>query len=227
MALTAPAYELLRDRLRDEIVAGQLEPGSRLTIGEVSERYGISHMPVREAFQSLQGDGLIRILPHKGVRVLPVGLKFVANIFDVRSAIEELLARLAALNVDQATIARARAAHEAIRDHVRAGDIREHFTLDRDFHTAIYERSGNDEAVKIFSKYSDIILALRACYGFGPGRTEIMLEEHARFLDAVAAGDADTAAAVARDHKLEAKQDLLDLMKKSLPDGVDDFVWDD
>ena len=212
MSIVAPAYEVLRERLREDIISGVIEPGSRLTIGEVSDRFGTSHMPVREAFQWLQGEGLVRILPHKGVRVLDVDVKFVANIFDIRSAIEELLARRSAGCMDQASLAHARALNDRIRDCAQAGELRYNFDLDRDFHATIYARADNDEALEIFSKYSNIILALRRHYGFGPGRVEETVREHDHLLEAVADGDAGMAARIAKDHKTVAKDDLIALM---------------
>ncbi len=212
MSIVAPAYEVLRDRLREDIIAGVIVPGSRLTIGEVSTRFGTSHMPVREAFQWLQGEGLVRILPHKGVRVLDVDVRFVANIFDIRSAIEELLACRSAGAMDTASLAHARALNDRIRACAESGELQYNFDLDRDFHATIYARADNAEALEIFSKYSNIILALRRRYGFGPGRVEETVREHDRLLEAVADGDSDAAARIAKDHKTVAKEDLIALM---------------
>ncbi len=223
MSLIAPAYEVLRERLRDEIIGGVIAPGSRLTIDEVASRFGTSHMPVREAFQWLQGEGLVRILPHRGVRVLSVDVKYVANIFDIRSAIEELLARLSAGRLGEASAARARTFNRRIADRAAAGDLRYNFELDQDFHATIYAHADNEEAFAIFSKYSNIILALRRRYGFGPGRVEETVREHERLLAAVLAGDAEAAGSIARAHKAVAKEDLIALMQgddASLPETV-------
>lgn len=213
MSLIAPAYEVLRERLREEIIGGAIAPGSRLTIDEVSIRFGTSHMPVREAFQWLQGEGLVRILPHRGVRVLDIDIKAVENIFDIRSAIEELLASRSAGRMDAETLAKSRDLNAQMEARAAAGDLRYNFDLDRDFHAAIYARADNDEAFGIFSKYSNIILALRRRYGFGPGRVEETVREHDRLLEAVAGGDAEGAARIARAHKVVAKEDLIALMR--------------
>ena len=56
-------------RIRDDIVAGRLAFGDRLTIDALANRYEVSHMPVREALRELQGDGLVVIEPNRGARV--------------------------------------------------------------------------------------------------------------------------------------------------------------
>src|ERR687883_1655559 len=99
-------YEALADLLRQEIVSGRLPGGSRVTVAEVASRYGVSQMPVREALQRLQGERLVVLLPHKGARVLALHEQFVHNIYDLRGAIESLLARLSLPNLTNAAMTR-------------------------------------------------------------------------------------------------------------------------
>ena len=87
------SYEVLTDKLREEIVSGRLPAGARLAIEDIAERYAVSTMPVRQALQRLQGEGIIELLPHKGARVVRPDLEFVANVYDLRGAVESLLAR--------------------------------------------------------------------------------------------------------------------------------------
>ncbi|MBL8228105.1 MAG: GntR family transcriptional regulator, partial [Bryobacterales bacterium] len=64
-----PVYLRVRERLRADILSGRFGPGERIKIAELSKRYGVSQMPVREALQMLQGEGLITIAPNKGASV--------------------------------------------------------------------------------------------------------------------------------------------------------------
>src|SRR6478735_7628995 len=82
-------------RLRADIIAGALPFGSRLRIDELASRYGVSHMPVREALRELHGEGLVIIEPNRGARVRSFHIGFVEDLFDLRSAIETMLARRA------------------------------------------------------------------------------------------------------------------------------------
>ena len=56
------------ERLREDIISKKIEAGSRITIKEISERYGVGSMPVREAFRTLEGENLLEINPYKGAQ---------------------------------------------------------------------------------------------------------------------------------------------------------------
>ena len=58
------------ERLRDEIIAGSLEPGEQLVEARIATEFGVSKTPVREALIRLQRDGLVEIEPYRGARVL-------------------------------------------------------------------------------------------------------------------------------------------------------------
>ena len=62
--------------LRDDIISGSLPFGSRLRIDELATRYGVSHMPIREALRELHGEGLVVIEPNRGARVRSIDLSF-------------------------------------------------------------------------------------------------------------------------------------------------------
>ncbi len=57
MNVGLPAYEQIRDILREEIISGKIPPDTRLKKAEIADRFGVSPMPVREALQWLKGEG--------------------------------------------------------------------------------------------------------------------------------------------------------------------------
>ena len=65
------------EQLREDIINKIIEPGSRITIKEISERYGTSNMPVREAFRTLEGEKLLEINAYKGATVQQINQNFV------------------------------------------------------------------------------------------------------------------------------------------------------
>src|SRR5436190_12971338 len=101
----------IRDRVRDDIVAGALPFGSRLTLDLLATRYSVGHTPVREALRQLEGEGLVVLTPNRGARVRAVDLDFVRNIFDLRIAIEAMLARRSAERIEIGHIARLESIH--------------------------------------------------------------------------------------------------------------------
>ena len=73
----------VQQRLRNDIVSGALPFGSRLIIEDLATRYGVSHMPIREALRVLHGEGLVVIEPNRGAHVRPIYAGFIEDVFDV------------------------------------------------------------------------------------------------------------------------------------------------
>ena len=99
-ALTPPRRKLLgddvADRLREAILHGELSAGQRLREEELAERLQVSRGPVRDAFVSLEREGLIRSSRHRGVTVVELNLRDLHEIYTLRSALEPLAISLAA-----------------------------------------------------------------------------------------------------------------------------------
>lgn len=85
-------YEWVRNRIID----GTLEPGSRVREREVADELGVSRIPIREAFPRLEAEGFLRTLPRRGAVVAPMEREDIVELFDVRASLEVLAARLAA-----------------------------------------------------------------------------------------------------------------------------------
>src|SRR5690606_19635884 len=84
-------YARVAARMREDIAKGTLEPEQWLKIRVLSERYGASAAPIREAIQILQGEGLISVEHNRGARVRRIDAQGLIHIFDVREAIESFL----------------------------------------------------------------------------------------------------------------------------------------
>ncbi len=84
-------YNKVTSGLRMAIVSGEFEPGERLKMVDLIQRFGTSQMPIREALQQLQGEGLVTIIPNRGARVRKIDHGFVNNIYDLRITIESYL----------------------------------------------------------------------------------------------------------------------------------------
>ena len=110
--LSTPAYARVRDRIRADILAGGWAPGRHVTLAELAARHGVSLSPVREALLHLQGEGLVEVRQHRGAVVPLLDAKLFADLYDLRAALQALLARRAAEQADAAQLA-AMERHEA------------------------------------------------------------------------------------------------------------------
>ena len=199
----------IRDRIRDDIVSGALAFGSRLTLDRLAARYAVGHMPVREALRQLQGEGLIVLTPNRGARVRAVDIDFVRNIFDLRIAIEAMLARRAAERIDARRIARLEAVEADFEAKAQARDFGALLAINREFHGIICEAAENPEAAGVLDRHRRVIAALWNLYGYGDDRRAGVISDHRHIIAALASHDADVAASLAMAHAAKAKQALI------------------
>lgn len=210
----------IRDRVRGDILRGALPFGSRLTLDLLAERYSVGHMPVREALRQLEGEGLVVLTPNRVARVRAVDLDFVRNIFDLRIAIEAMLARRAAERIEHAQIARLESLQDEFEMRARKRDFESLLRLNREFHNVISEAAGNPEATNVLDRHWLVIAALWNLYGYGEKRVGGVISDHRQIIDALATHDADVAACLAMAHAAKAKQALIARMVTTQRDAA-------
>lgn len=199
----------IADRIRDDIVAGALPLGSRVTLDLLATRYGVCHMPVREALRQLQGEGLVVLAPNRGARIRAVDVEFVRNIFDMRIAIEAMLARRAAERIERGQVARLESIQAEFEARAQARDYAALLRLNREFHIVICEAARNPEAAAVLDQHRRLIAALWTLHGYGDDRPAGVISDHRHIIAALAAGDVDGAASLAMAHAAKAKQALI------------------
>ncbi len=133
----------LYDRLLVDIVMGDLAPGEPVDERRMAKRYDVGLAPVREALGRLALEGLIVRRPRVGATVAVIDLKAVEQAFEVRRLLEGRSAALAAQNASAATAARIHACFDGAEAAVAAGDTRALIGMDRAFHAAVAEATGN------------------------------------------------------------------------------------
>lgn len=196
-------------RIRDDIIGGALQFGDRITIDALATRYGVSHMPVREALRELQGEGLVVIEPNRGARVRTIDASFVENLFEIRTALEVMMVRRAAARCTPRDIAEIRAIEEALEQHVASGDHAGVVAENHRFHRAINRCANNVDALPIIDKHWMLLAALWRNYGYGPARFTGVANDHGHLINALAAHDQEAAAMLMGAHATKAKLELL------------------
>lgn len=125
--------------LSDRIISGRLQPGSRLRQDHIAEEFGVSHVPVREAFRRLEAKGLAFSEPHKGVRVTSFDVAELREVAEMRASLESLALKQAAPNLTTALLAKA---EQATVRAERAQNVHEWEEANRAFHRMILEPCG-------------------------------------------------------------------------------------
>lgn len=198
------------EELRKDIINQRIEPGSRVTIKEIADRYGVSTMPVREAFHTLNGEKMIRIDPYKGATILPVDINFVKDIYELERALECLLIESLAENGTEELFKKLRQLNERIGrlENTKQRGVR-YTVLNSDFHRLLYSKSTNQKVLELREYYHGIISTLRQRYVAGTKRLETVVKEHEEIIAAAEAKDMESAVRWSARHAVGAKEDFL------------------
>lgn len=198
-SLVDQAYEVILDALCD----GTFKAGERLTQEDIAARLNVSRQPVTHALAVLKAQGFVT-QGRRGVVVTSVEPEFFRAIYQFRSAVEPLAVRLATPQITKQAIVRGRSLVEHGRNLVVAGDSRATLQADIDFHSFIYELSGNpliSETMRLHWRH------LRRAMGEvlrHPGMSISVWQEHGRILESMIRGDADAASELMRRHIIDA-----------------------
>jgi DNA-binding GntR family transcriptional regulator len=199
----------VQSRLRNDIVSGVFPFGSRLLIDDLATRYGVSHMPVREALRILHGEGLVVIEPNRGAWVRPLHPNFVEDLFDVRIAMETMLVRRAAERRTEQHLQRLREAEAKLEAHVAAGEYALVPVANREFHGIINDAAGNPGAFAIVDRHWLLLAALLQRFGYGEERFQRVIDDHQHLIYALEDRDAVAAATLMAAHIEKGKQNLV------------------
>jgi DNA-binding GntR family transcriptional regulator len=184
----------------DAICEGRLEPGERLTQESVAGKLAVSRQPVGQALLLLKQQKFLVEAGRRGLMVAPLDRDFMRWIYELRLGIEPLAAALAARNAGPGDLARGQQLVAAGQRAIRAGSMGELIAADMDFHMYLYELSGNRLFVDTMRElWNHLRRAMREVLENREYRKAIWVE-HEQILRAIAARDADGAAALVRAH---------------------------
>jgi DNA-binding GntR family transcriptional regulator len=182
------------DTILDAICDGTLAPNERLTQDEIAARLAVSRQPVMSALGLLKQQGFLIEHGRRGLAVAPVDPTRFDAIYEFRTAIEPLAARLATARMTPERLARGRALVEHGMAVAAAGDAPATLQADIDFHNFIYEASGNVLIIETMQLHWQHLRRSMGEVLRRPRFTQQIWKEHAAILDAMARGDADEAA---------------------------------
>lgn len=143
----------IESSLRDDIAAGALSPGERLDEVKLTERFGVSRTPIREALSRLVAQGILIPGEKRGVRVAVYSREQLAQIFEAMHEIEAACARIASQRLTLLSRAEIQAAQAACVSAAEAGDVAGYQRANEGFHDAIYRATGNPYMAEIAADF--------------------------------------------------------------------------
>ena len=153
------AKEKVASELRKAILSRKMKEGEILSLDSVATQLNVSITPVREAFQILARDGLIKLRQNKGAIVLGITDTYIREHYQLRAILESACAGLAA--EEGVDISGIRDSYEESKAALGKGDYSQYASQNRDFHSEIWAAAGNKKM-----EYGD---GTRVCKDFHRG----------------------------------------------------------
>lgn len=205
--------EIIFDKLKQRIISGEYQPGERLIASDLASEFNISRMPVREALTRLGSTGLVELIPYKGAIVNELTAEDYVEIFQLRSVLEGLAARLACPHLTEEDLDQMRAANEEIKGMISEDDV-EFQRVNRIFHATVWKRTNSERLQTLLSDLYSEASQYRQMVVIHSERLEEIHSEHSRMLDAFSKGDARLAEEIVREHYENTLQWLIKLLHK-------------
>ncbi len=190
----------LTDRLRQDIVTGNLVPHQRLIEADVAEEHSASRGEVRLALNELITEGLVERIPNRGARVRKVSLDEAIEITEVRGAVESLCAYKAAEKLTETHADELRSIGDAMQKAVERGARDEYSSLNRKLHTLIIDIADQHTAAQTIARLRGQAIRYHFQLSSQPDRPQVSLPQHLAIIEAICERDPDAAAAAMREH---------------------------
>ncbi|WP_226623372.1 GntR family transcriptional regulator [Alloyangia pacifica] len=184
-------HDQVANRIRDLIIEGYLEPGSRIDEVQLLEQLGVSRTPFREALRTLAAEGLIVIQPSRGATVRKLSPQDVFSMLEVLGHLEKLAGQTACARASDEDIAAMRALHEEMMGYYRKRDRLPYYKLNQEFHSRLAALSANETLQEIQQNIQGRLKRIRFV---GNGTEDYWAEavaEHEEMIAALEARDGD------------------------------------
>jgi DNA-binding GntR family transcriptional regulator len=200
------------NELRDRILTGRLQPGTRLDLDEITQEFGISRTPVREALLELSYEGLVVVTPRSGITVIGLTPEDAVDNFAVLAALAGKAAEWATARITAPQLAELHELADAIDG---SGDL---VAANRRFHRALNRASGSPRLLTYLRQAARVVP--ESYFELFPEQERRARTEHAALLEAIGRGDGVAARTIAEAHVLDAGAALGDWLRSHAADGL-------
>ena len=188
----------MAERVRQQIFARELEPGSWVDEMKLCAEYGISRTPLREALKVLAAEGLVTMKLRRGAYVTEMSRDDVAQVYHLLALLESDAAGQVAKSATALQRAELAGLHAQLEKQVRHRD--NFFTVNERFHMALLQQAGNRWALQVVTDLRKVMKLNRHHSLFTRGRLAESLAEHRALMAAIEARDATAASRLMRAH---------------------------
>jgi DNA-binding GntR family transcriptional regulator len=195
-------WESIADRLREEILDGHLPAGSRLVETDLATRFGVSRGPVRDALAELARSGLVLDMPRRGTFVASLREQDLAEVYEVRRALEEAAVRMAITRASEDDLAELDSLLAATENAYKSASLPAAWEADMAFHRVYCRMAGNGRLLTLFDHLAlqTVLLMRTALTEHASLAWTPPVAVHRHIADAIRARDVEGAVRAVADH---------------------------
>ncbi|MGO9396761.1 MAG: GntR family transcriptional regulator [Xanthobacteraceae bacterium] len=216
----------ITERLRQAIITGAIRPRERIRVADLERKFGVSHIPIREALRRLQSEGFVEISPRRTTIAAGVDLSDLANIYDLRRIIEVEIGRRSVSQMTKSDVEAVRRALVSFQAVANDPSSAEFWERHRDFHWAILAPAANPTVQRVLDhlwqsseRYVRLFVSTFATM-------ETVMDLHIELYDACAVGDVTTFENALTRHYVETEKTVRDgfsSLQAGRTDATDSF----
>ncbi len=183
------AQEAVLDALRRHITTGRLRPGAQIVQDALAEELQVSRVPLREALRTLEGEGQVTYVPHRGYFVTELSLADLLEVYRIREILEAEAVRVAVPLLGAEDLDRLRSFEAEVVEAAAACDVIGMTRANRSFHFTLIGGCGLPRLVRLIGQLWDATEVYRSVYYDDPVNRGQVLAEHRAVVQAAEAGD--------------------------------------
>lgn len=197
------AQQVALEQLRDLISQGHLKPDDWIRQEQIADGLGSSVVPVREALKTLEAEGLVRYIPHRGYQVIRLSLDELTETYLIRRLLEDETVRIAAPLLGEDDFAGLEAAMDTM-ESVGSDDTTAMIRANRDFHFTIFAASRHPRMVDLIRMLWQTTDAYRSVYYADTAARDRVNAEHRAILKSLRSGQVELAIQQLGQHRSHA-----------------------
>jgi len=209
--------DVVREKLRQDIIDGKLKPGQRIVISDVAKDFGLSEIPVREAIRRLESEGLVQFTPHVGAVVSTIGESEFLEIYLIRIELEVLATRLAIAHIDEKALSRLNSIIQRAEIAIDEGKHEKLGSLNKEFHLAVYQAGPYPYLYRMILDLWEKFELSNYVFAYVPDRAVPSWHEHQQIVEAIKNKDVDLAAKLVGKQKNRTMKALERFLKERNP----------
>jgi len=203
-ALKMQSHELLSQKayriIKEAIIRGEIKSNAKLTIHEIAQYMGISKTPIREAINKLGSEGLVKLIPNKGIIINEISIDDFQEILQIRAVLDGLIAELAVKRITDDEINQMMDMIAEMEKSVNNDDRLKYNDLDIKLHDFLLNITGNHKLIEFYNHlilqvYKFRLRTLKLSY-----RMSKSLDEHRRIALKIKDRDPLSASIISREH---------------------------